>query len=53
VYKRASLADTTVFEGCFDADGYSRVMGHLYETAWDKHRWEWLKDKKEGEEIKR
>ncbi len=26
--------------------GYSRVMGHLYETALDKNRWEGLKDKK-------
>jgi transposase len=28
--------------------GYSRVMGHLYEAAWDKQRWEGLKDKKKG-----
>jgi transposase len=28
--------------------GYSRVMGHLYETAWDKQRWDGLKDKKKG-----
>ena len=27
---------------------YSRVMGHLYETAWDKQRWDGLKDKKKG-----
>lgn len=32
--------------------GYSRVMGHLYETAWDKHRWEGLMDKKKGPKKK-
>jgi len=32
--------------------GYSRVMGHLYETAWDKQRWEGLKDKKKGPKRK-
>lgn len=31
---------------------YSRVMGHLYETAWDKHRWGGLKDKKKGPKRK-
>jgi transposase len=32
--------------------GYSRVMGHLYETAWDKNRWDGLKDKKKGPKRK-
>jgi transposase len=32
--------------------GYSRVMGHLYESAWDKSRWEGLKDKKKGPKRK-
>ena len=32
--------------------GYSRVVGHLYATAWDKHRWEGLVDKKKGPKRK-
>ncbi len=32
--------------------GYSRVMGHLYETAWDNNRWDGLKDKKKGPKRK-
>lgn len=32
--------------------GYSRVMGHSYETAWDKNRWDGLKDKKKGPKRK-
>ncbi|MDI6688711.1 MAG: hypothetical protein QME06_10885 [Desulfobacterales bacterium] len=32
--------------------GYSRVMGHLYGTAWDKNRWDGLKDKKKGPKSK-
>ncbi len=31
---------------------YSRVMGHLYETAWDKNRWDELKEKKKGPKSK-
>jgi transposase len=31
---------------------YSRVMGHLYETAWDKNRWDGLKEKKKGPKRK-
>lgn len=31
---------------------YSRVMGHLYETAWDKQRWDGLRDKKKGPKRK-
>jgi len=31
---------------------YSRVMGHLYETAWDKNRWDELKEKKNGPKSK-
>ena len=31
---------------------YSRVMGHIYETAWDKDRWDGIKDKKKGPKRK-
>jgi len=31
---------------------YSRIMGHLYETAWNKYRWDGLKDKRKGPKIK-
>lgn len=31
---------------------YSRVMGHIYETAWDKNRWDGIKDKKKGPKKK-
>jgi len=27
---------------------YSRIMGYLYETAWDRYRWDGLKEKKKG-----
>ena len=31
---------------------YSRVMGHLYEIAWDKNRWDGLKEKNKGPKSK-
>lgn len=31
---------------------YSRVMGHIYEKAWERERWEGLKDKKKGPKRK-
>lgn len=31
---------------------YTRATGHIYEVAWDKERWEGLKDKKKGPKIK-
>ena len=31
---------------------YSRIMGYNYESAWDKDRWNGIKDKKKGPKTK-
>jgi len=49
--RELKLSDSSKEEICAKY-GYSRVMGHLYETAWDKNRWAGLKDKKKGPKSK-
>lgn len=49
--RELKLSDSPKEEICARYE-YSRVMGHLYETAWDKNRWDGLKDKKKGPKSK-
>jgi transposase len=49
--RELKLSDRPKEEICGEFD-YSRVMGHLYEKAWDEKRWEGLNDKKKGPKTK-